>query len=81
MNKPVITKDIMKEKLRELQKRLLRPVTKENVFYHYLPMFGVKSYLELSLNVFNPSLISQIYKRYKICFVILRVRSHSIINV
>ena len=63
MNKPVITKDIMKEKLRELQKRLLRPVTKENVFYHYLPMFGVKSYLELSLNVFNPSLISEIYKR------------------
>lgn len=63
MNKPVITKDIMKEKLREVQKRLLRPVTKENVFYHYLPMFGVKSYLELSLNVFNPSLSSEIYKR------------------
>ena len=63
MNKPVISKDIMKEKLREVQKRLLRPVTKESVFYHYLPMFGVKSYLELSLNVFNPSICSEIYKR------------------
>ena len=53
----------MKAKLRELQKQLVRPVTKENVFYHYLPMFGVKSYLELSINIFNPSLSSEIYKR------------------
>ena len=55
--------DMMKSKLREMQRQLVRPVTKENVFYHYLPMFGVKSYLELSLNVFNPSLSSEIYKR------------------
>ena len=26
-------------------------------------MFGVKSYLELSINIFNPSLSSEIYKR------------------
>ena len=62
-NKPVMTMDMMKSKLREMQRQLVRPVTKENVFYHYLPMFGVKSYLELSLNVFNPSLSSEIYKR------------------
>ena len=59
----MITMDIMKAKLRELQKQLVRPVTKENVFYHYLPLFGVKSYLELSINIFNPSLSSEIYKR------------------
>ena len=63
LNKPVMTLDMMKSKLREMQRQLVRPVTKENVFYHYLPMFGVKSYLELSLNVFNPSLSSEIYKR------------------
>ena len=63
LNKPVMTMDMMKSKLREMQRQLVRPVTKENVFYHYLPMFGVKSYLELSLNVFNPSLSSEIYKR------------------
>ena len=63
LNKPVMTMDMMKSKLREMQRKLVRPVTKENVFYHYLPMFGVKSYLELSLNVFNPSLSSEIYKR------------------
>ena len=61
LNKPVM--DMMQSKLREMQRQLVRPVTKENVFYHYLPMFGVKSYLELSLNVFNPSLSSEIYKR------------------
>ena len=63
LNKPVMTMDMMKSKLREMQRQLVRPVTKENVFYHYLPMFGVKSYLELSLNIFNPSLSSEIYKR------------------
>ena len=63
LNKPVMTMDMMKSKLREMQRQLVRPVTKENVFYHYLPMFGVKSYLELSINVFNPSLSSEIYKR------------------
>lgn len=65
VNKPVISMDIMKAKLRELQKQLVRPVTKENVFYHYLPLFGVKSYIELSINIFNPSLSSEIYKRYR----------------
>lgn len=63
VNKPVISMDIMKTKLKELQKQLVRPVTKENVFYHYLPLFGVKSYLELSINIFNPSLSSELYKR------------------
>merc|ERR1719391_1353893 len=39
------------------------PLTKENVFYHYLPLIGVKSYLELSFNVINPRLTSEIYRR------------------
>ena len=63
MSKSVTTNDKMKEKLSELKRSLLRPLTKENAFYHYLPLFGVKSYLELSINIFNPSLTSQIYRR------------------
>ena len=59
----MITMDILKTKVRELQKQLVRPVTKENIFYHYLPLFGVKSYLELSINIFNPSFSSEIYRR------------------
>ena len=41
----------------------MKPLTKENIFYHYLPLFGVKSYLELSLNIFNPNLSANIYRR------------------
>ena len=63
MSKSVTTNDKMKEKLSELKRSLVRPLTKENAFYHYLPLFGVKSYLELSINIFNPSLTSQIYRR------------------
>ena len=63
MSKSVTTNDKMKEKLSEFKRSLVRPLTKENAFYHYLPLFGVKSYLELSINIFNPSLTSQIYRR------------------
>ena len=63
MSKSVTTNDKMKKKLSELKRSLVRPLTKENAFYHYLPLFGVKSYLELSINIFNPSLTSQIYRR------------------
>ena len=42
----------MRAQLSELRARLVRPMTRESVCYHYLPIIGVKSYLELSINVF-----------------------------
>ena len=59
-----MSKDKLNVHLNELKSKLIKPMTKENAFYHYLPMLGVKSYLELSLNVFNPSLTNNIYRRY-----------------
>ena len=53
----------MNQKIQELQSILIKPLTKENIFYHYLPLFGVKSYVELSLNIFNPKLSANIYSR------------------
>lgn len=38
----------------------LKPFTKENVFYYYIPIHGLASYGALSLNVMNPSLVSKI---------------------
>merc|ERR1711997_1133270 len=58
-----IRKISLNQKIQELQSALLKPLTKENIFYHYLPLFGVKSYLELSLNIFNPNLSAHIYRR------------------
>ena len=60
---PVISKEKAKLKLKELQSQLLKPLTKENIFYHYLPIMGVKSYMELSFSVMNPSLSTEIYRR------------------
>jgi len=51
------------QKIKEVQSSLMKPVNKENVFYHYLPLFGVKSYLELSINVFNPVISHNFYSR------------------
>ena len=60
---PVITKESIQFKLKELQTQLIKPLTKENLFYHYLPMLGVKSYMELSFSVVNPRLSAEIYRR------------------
>ena len=60
----VMSREKLQLRLKELQTRLIKPLTKENVFYHYLPLLGVKSYLELSFNVINPRLTSEIYRRY-----------------
>ena len=60
---PVMNKDKLNVQLKEWQSKLIKPMTKENAFYHYLPMLGVKSYMELSVTVFNPSLMIQIYKK------------------
>ena len=60
---PVISKEKLHQRVIELKSKLIRPLTKKSAFYHYLPMFGVKSYVELSLNVINPSLSEQIYRK------------------
>ena len=60
---PVLSKEKACLKLKELQAQLIKPLTKENLFYHYLPMVGVKSYMELSFCVMNPRLSSEIYRR------------------
>lgn len=38
----------------------LKPFTKENVYYYYIPMQGLVSYGALAINVMNPSLVSKI---------------------
>ena len=53
----------MKDQISQLRANLLKPLTKENIFYHYLPLLGVKSYLELSINVFNPLMSERLYGR------------------
>ena len=60
---PVLDRAKLRAQLAELRARLVRPVTRETVCYHYLPMLGVKSYLELSVNVLNPALTAEIYTR------------------
>lgn len=35
----------------------LKPLTKNNILYYYLPAQGVISYAALSVNVMNPSLV------------------------
>lgn len=38
----------------------LKPFTKENIYYYYIPIQGLVSYSALAVNVMNPSLISKI---------------------
>ena len=60
---PVLDRAKLRAQLAKLRARLVRPVTRESVCYHYLPMLGVKSYLELSVNVLSPALTAEIYTR------------------
>eukprot|EP00092_Neocalanus_flemingeri_P027442 GFUD01029763.1.p1 GENE.GFUD01029763.1~~GFUD01029763.1.p1 ORF type:complete len:168 (+),score=39.64 GFUD01029763.1:55-558(+) len=59
---PVITRESVQTKLKELRVQLIKPLTKENLFYHYMPMMGVRSYMELSFSVVNPGLSAGIYR-------------------
>ncbi|XP_075168297.1 uncharacterized protein LOC142240480 isoform X2 [Haematobia irritans] len=38
----------------------LKPFTKENIYYYYIPIHGLVSYGGLSVNVMNPSLVSKV---------------------
>ena len=61
---PDYSTSLIQAKIRQLQSQLIKPLTKENVFYHYLPLFGVKSYMEVSVCIFNPALSENVYQRY-----------------
>jgi hypothetical protein len=43
--------------------RLARPLTPENLVYHYLPLQGAVSYSVLALNVMTPRLCASFYAR------------------
>ena len=55
---PVIRHQVM-----VVRDQLVRPLTPENMFYHYLPLQGMVTYSVLSLNVMTPRLCSSIYFR------------------
>lgn len=38
----------------------LKPFTKENIYYYYIPIQGLASYGALSVNLMNPSLLSKV---------------------
>jgi hypothetical protein len=44
-------------------RKLYRPVTTENIFYHYIPLKGVEQYIYLSTAIINPALTSSIHSR------------------
>ena len=47
-----------------LTDKFYKPVTKENIFFHYIPLKGIENYMWLSLSVVNPSLTSSLHSRY-----------------
>ncbi|CAH0548123.1 unnamed protein product [Brassicogethes aeneus] len=49
----------------------LKPLTKENLLFYYLPVQGTLSYTALSINVMNPSLVLRIFPRRDITNVLL----------
>ena len=55
---PVISHQVM-----VVRDQMVRPLTPENMFYHYLPLQGMVTYSVLSLNVMTPRLCSSIYSR------------------
>jgi hypothetical protein len=51
------------QQLLAARERLVRPLTPETLFYHYLPLQGLVSYSVLSLNVMTPRLCGSVYAR------------------
>ncbi|KAK7864605.1 hypothetical protein R5R35_003195 [Gryllus longicercus] len=51
--------DSTKSLVAKLKEEFIKPVTKDNILYHYLPLHGVICYSAMSVNVMNPSLFSE----------------------
>ncbi|XP_022920360.2 uncharacterized protein [Onthophagus taurus] len=49
----------------------LRPLTKSNILFYYVPAQGVLSYTALSVNVMNPSLILRLFPKRDITNILL----------
>jgi len=47
--------------IKRAQSNIFKPVTKESICYHYLPLLGAKSYVELSLAVGAPRGLGRLY--------------------
>ncbi|XP_060520091.1 uncharacterized protein LOC132698176 [Cylas formicarius] len=49
----------------------LRPLTTQNILFHYAPAQGILSYTALSVNVMNPSLVLRIFPKRDITNILL----------
>lgn len=49
----------------------LKPFTKQNVYYYYIPLTGVVSYGALAVNVMNPQLVSKLVPNKDVTDVLL----------
>ena len=49
----------------------LKPFTKENIFYYYVPLHGIVSYSALAVNVMNPTLVSKLMPKKDMTNVLL----------
>lgn len=49
----------------------LRPLTRENVLFYYIPMQSVVSYAALSVNIMNPTLVARLVPKKDITNVLL----------
>ncbi|XP_055857154.1 uncharacterized protein LOC129920023 [Episyrphus balteatus] len=49
----------------------LKPFTKHNIYYYYIPLHGVVSYGALAVNVMNPKLVSKLVPNKDLTDVLL----------
>lgn len=49
----------------------LKPFTKENIFYYYIPLHGVVSYGAQSVNIMNPQLASKVLPKKDVTNILL----------
>ncbi|KAJ8968770.1 hypothetical protein NQ314_002119 [Rhamnusium bicolor] len=49
----------------------LKPLTKQNILFYYVPIQGVLSYTALSINVMNPTLVLRIFPKRDITNILL----------
>ncbi|XP_055919782.1 uncharacterized protein LOC129951576 [Eupeodes corollae] len=49
----------------------LKPFTKQNIYYYYIPMHGLVSYGALAVNVMNPKLVSKLVPNKDLTDVLL----------
>eukprot|EP00088_Acartia_fossae_P043141 TRINITY_DN4539_c0_g3_i1.p1 TRINITY_DN4539_c0_g3~~TRINITY_DN4539_c0_g3_i1.p1 ORF type:complete len:175 (+),score=5.21 TRINITY_DN4539_c0_g3_i1:42-566(+) len=58
-----ITRHKFEEQCMKIKTALSKPLTRDNVLFHYTPIAGCMSYSFLSMEVIRPSLVSKMYAR------------------